>query len=94
MGMASLTEEDHPDYKHLAPWLSSLYVHPRFRLQGVAKALCQRVVKEAITRGRSRVYLCTATAETLYCSIGWKPIGVVAGLTGLSETLMVRSCTR
>jgi predicted N-acetyltransferase YhbS len=92
IGMVSLTDEDHPDYKHLAPWLSALYVHPKFRLQGVAKALCRHVVKEAIGRGHSSVYLYTATAEPLYRDIGWEPIGVVTGPTGLSETLMVLSC--
>lgn len=75
-GMVRLKMEDHPDCKHLFPWLGSLFVHPIFRKRGIADALCKHVEKQAKEiYGFEKIYLFTHTVEALYSQRGWKKIG-------------------
>ena len=43
-GFAFLEEEDMVDRKHYYPWLSSLYVLPEYRNQGIASQLIKTVI--------------------------------------------------
>ncbi len=45
LGSVSLDRFDFPAFDYLSPWLSSLYVHPSFRGQGIGSSLvrAQRV---------------------------------------------------
>jgi GNAT superfamily N-acetyltransferase len=70
LGSASLVRHTitHP---HLGPWLSSVYVDPQHRGQGVASALVGRVERAASEIGSEKIYLFTPSSEKLYASLGW-----------------------
>ena len=71
LGSASLVRQTitHP---HLSPWLSSVYVDPQYRGQGIASALVGRVERAAAEMGSRRIYLFTPSSEKLYASLGWQ----------------------
>ncbi|HEY2513489.1 MAG TPA: GNAT family N-acetyltransferase [Polyangiaceae bacterium] len=56
-------------------WVSKVFVDPRFRRRGAAKALMADVVREGAARGYRRLRLQTRTifreAVTLYETTGW-----------------------
>ncbi|MGZ3237494.1 MAG: GNAT family N-acetyltransferase [Burkholderiaceae bacterium] len=58
-------------HQHLSPWLSSVYVAPKFRKQGIGSALTQHLLQESANIGIEKVYLFTPNAEALYASLGW-----------------------
>jgi predicted N-acetyltransferase YhbS len=76
-------------YKHLTPWLSSVYVPLEHRGQGIASALSQRAVAEATQLGFKRLYLFTPHNETLYARMGWRAFERIE-YNGLPLTLMER----
>ena len=47
VAMASLWEKDGQEWKAYTPWIASVFVHPRFRGRGIAKALVARLEDEA-----------------------------------------------
>lgn len=61
-------------HQHLTPWVSSVFVVPAFRNQGIASALTQRLASEASRFGFSRMYLFTPRNESLYARLGWQTI--------------------
>ncbi len=71
LGTASLLSQT-ITHAHLSPWLSSVYVDPHHRGQGIASALVQQVVQEAASLGVQEVYLFTPSSEALYARLGWK----------------------
>jgi N-acetylglutamate synthase-like GNAT family acetyltransferase len=83
-GMISLKLDDHPDRKDLFPWLASLFVHPSFRNNGIAKNLFQPVMHEAKKLGYKKLYLFTETAQNLYAKLGFRQIGTVADPRGIN----------
>ncbi len=96
-GMIRLKEIDHIEREELRPWLSSLYVHPRYRGQGIAEALCGHV--HTIARdiyGYDRIYLFTGMAEGFYKKLGYERIGMVEDRSGFfteGEPLMMKTLT-
>ena len=71
IGMCSLTEEE-GIRSDLKPWLSSLYVGPRFRKQGVGKKLISAIQKIAKKMNYEILYLLTNAELTEYFSkLGW-----------------------
>jgi GNAT superfamily N-acetyltransferase len=73
LGSASLVRQTitHPQ---LSPWLSSVYVDPQHRGQGIASALVGRVEQAAAGIGFEKIYLFTPSSEKLYASLGWELI--------------------
>jgi predicted N-acetyltransferase YhbS len=71
LGSASLVRRTitHP---HLWPWLSSVYVDPQHRGQGIASALIGKVERAAAEMGSEKIYLFTPSSEKLYASLGWE----------------------
>lgn len=69
VGTVALIDEDLKSHKHLAPWVSCLYVKPKYRNQGYGKIFMDYVCKD-----HSPVYLwCYTTHEcNLYKKWGFK----------------------
>ncbi len=82
-GMVRLKKNDHIEREDLKPWLSSLYVHPRYRGEGLSEQLCD-CAEDAAQHiyGYDKIYLFTGTAEELYERRGYKKIGTVEDLSG------------
>ncbi|PZQ46732.1 MAG: hypothetical protein DI551_04575 [Micavibrio aeruginosavorus] len=93
-GMVRLKKNDHFEREDLKPWLSSLYVHPRFRGKGLSEQLCDCAEDAAEhVYGYEQIYLFTATAEELYERRGYKRIGNVIDPSGYykdGKTLMMK----
>ncbi len=86
VGMARLKKNDHIEREDLKPWFSSLYVHPRYRGQGIAQALCAHVEKYAKeVYGYEEIYLFTGTAEKMYEKLGYEKIGTVTDRSGFHK---------
>ena len=93
-GMVRLKKNDHIEREDLKPWLSSLYVHPKYRGRGLGDLLCQHVEDAAKdTYGYEELYLFTGGAEKLYAKRGYKHIGTVEDRSGSNKdkTLMVKT---
>ena len=75
IGSASLLLEENKDRKDLSPWLSSMYVSPQFRGNGVGRALNERVIELARELGFTVIYL-EAFEQHLdfYSKLGWQSI--------------------
>lgn len=82
-------------HKHLTPWLSSVFVPPAYRGQGIASALCVRAIEEAARLGFEQLYLFTPHKEAMYARLGWS-IFEHAVHNGVSLAIMRRetSATR
>jgi len=61
-------------HKHLAPWLSAVFVSPQNRHKGIASALSMRAVAEASAMGFGKLYLFTPHNESLYARMGWRTL--------------------
>ncbi len=48
IGTIALLEEDLQSHKHLKPWITCLYIDPKYRNQGYAKQLVKHVLKDQI----------------------------------------------
>jgi amino-acid N-acetyltransferase len=84
--------------------LRSLAVGTEHRQQGIASMICDRLEKDAVGRGISRVYLLTETAESFFSTRGYAvaaredappEITATEEFTTLcpdSAVLMVRTC--
>lgn len=79
VGCACLVASDLPSRPELTPWLSSVYVAPHARGQGLASALVAAVDASARERGHRRLYLFTP-AQTgpvaMYARRGWEHFDV------------------
>lgn len=71
LGSAMLVPHDMDHNPHWTPWLASVFTAPEARGQGIATALCQRVMHFASKLGLARIYLYTPSAERLYARLGW-----------------------
>jgi GNAT superfamily N-acetyltransferase len=65
-----------PD-SHPGPWLSSLWVDPRFRDRGIGSELTRAMTDEAWRRGYPELFAATATAHRLFRRLGWEELGDV-----------------
>jgi GNAT superfamily N-acetyltransferase len=86
LGSASLVRQTitHP---HLSPWLSSVYVDPPYRGQGIASALVGGIERAAAAMGSETIYLFTPSSEQLYAGLGWQSIEY-ADYRGLKLAIM------
>jgi GNAT superfamily N-acetyltransferase len=93
-GMIRLKKHCHIEREDLGPWLSSLYVHPRYRERGIAEKLCRHVEMAAKNvYGYEELYLYTGIAEKFYEKLGYKKIGTVQDRSGFhknGEPLMMK----
>ncbi len=71
MGSTRLIMDDMETRPELFPWLASLFVHPHFRNQGIARQLIARLCEEAKRLGYEKLYLFTEDQEALYTHLGW-----------------------
>jgi GNAT superfamily N-acetyltransferase len=73
LGVATLKMKvDHPVVGGCSYWLSGVYVEPSSRHQGIATALCRKVVETARERGITELYLQTEHLDGgLYARTGW-----------------------
>jgi N-acetylglutamate synthase-like GNAT family acetyltransferase len=74
VGSVALIERDMPTYPDLTPWLSSVYVVPERRKDGVGSALVAHAEAAARGLGVARLYLYTDSAEPFYAARGWRTI--------------------
>ena len=80
-GTAMLVVNTPPNQPHRAD-VSKLLVSPKYRGQGIAKALLTAVDKKATEMGRYLLILDTETAsdaDFLYRKLGWQEVGIVPG---------------
>jgi predicted N-acetyltransferase YhbS len=80
-------------HKHLSPWLSSVFVPPEHRGNGIASALALWAVGEARRLGHDMLYLFTPRNEALYARLGWRTIDGAAH-RGTVLTIMERSTNK
>jgi monoamine oxidase len=72
LGSISLIADDELEgFEQLTPWLASLYVEPRSRGVGIARALIDAVLASAAELGHQRLFLFTSGQEDYYRDRGW-----------------------
>jgi len=74
VGSASLLVEDVPDWRHLTPWVASVYVIPSERGHRVGSRLVRHAVKVAGHLGVKAAYLMTPGQAGFYRRLGWSEI--------------------
>lgn len=74
IAMGSLWEQDGKEWPDTTPWIASIFTLYRYRGQGIAKAIIERLEGEAKKLGYSKVYLKSGTAATYYPKLGYKAI--------------------
>lgn len=77
-------------HKHLTPWLSSVFVPPEHRGNGIASKLAQAAISEADRLGFENIYLFTPKNEALYARLGWETFDHTA-INGVPVCLMARA---
>ena len=65
-------------YPEYSPALGGLYVLPAYRRQGLATALVQAVMHLAEQEQHKRIYVSTATANSILERLGWEAIDTAA----------------
>lgn len=84
-GMISLLRDDHPDIKHLTPWMASFYIHGDFRGKGLAGHFIRHLEDEAIKAGHKTIYLYTPHSRALYEKHGWETFDYARDPAGMCE---------
>ena len=74
VGTVSLKHNDLDIRPEITPWLGGVFVIPEWRRRGVASLLMARAVEEARRLNLDRLFLWTASAESLYLKLGWQPV--------------------
>lgn len=69
-----LGDDDLPGFRHLKPWLASLYVVQEARNRGIGKLLVDHLMAEAARQGIPRVHLFTAGQQEYYERQGWRTL--------------------
>jgi GNAT superfamily N-acetyltransferase len=77
-------------HRHLSPWLSSVFVPPEHRGNGIASILALAAASEAKRLGFDTLYLFTPRKEALYSRLGWVTFDSVV-LNGVGVSIMARS---
>jgi len=80
-GTVSLLDQDLEECGDRRPWLAGLLVFPKYREQGVARALVEEVMRVAQRLGERDVYLWTEIPE-LYVKFGWEIVPEIKGSEG------------
>lgn len=76
IGSASLLIEDLPQWRHLTPWVASVYVVPAWRGRGIGTRLVRHLVAVAGQLGAGTAYLLTEGQAEFYRKIGWEVLEV------------------
>jgi GNAT superfamily N-acetyltransferase len=73
IGMCSLAE-NRGLQPGLCPWLAALYVHPKYRNQGIGKLLEESICKKARKMGYPKIYLFTSDQTVIpwYEKLKWR----------------------
>jgi len=71
-GSVRLIENDMDTHPELSPWMASLFVHEKYRLNRIGSALIQVIEKAAISLNFELIYLYTEDMQKLYKKHGWK----------------------
>ncbi|MBN2159484.1 MAG: GNAT family N-acetyltransferase [Spirochaetes bacterium] len=99
VGMVTLKLDDLWTRKDLNPWLSSLYVVPGRRNEGIGHALVCAVISRAAYLGYDSLYLFLGQSdpdrlERYYSEKGWRAIGAAKDNDGLETMVMMYSLPR
>jgi monoamine oxidase len=90
LGSVSLIDDDELDgYRHLRPWLASLYVVPAARGRGVGSALVAHVVAAARALDLARVHLFTEDGAGWYRALGWRTLEQVSVRGEAAEVMVI-----
>ena len=71
VGTASIVTHDMSTRLDISPWLSAVYVPPKFRNRGIGSRLVRKVMQEAQILGAKRLYLFTPDRMRFYTRLGW-----------------------
>lgn len=71
IGFVGLVNESCVNDGNIQPWLDFLFVDERYRKQGVAKKLLEKVFASAIAANIGSIYLCTVTHKKMYEKYGF-----------------------
>lgn len=71
LGTASLKAEDLDIAPELTPWISSVYVHPDYRGEGIGTALAAEIERVARELGFTRLHLFNPLAQGIFEKLGW-----------------------
>ena len=77
LGTASLKAEDLDLVPELTPWISSVYVHPDHRGEGVGSALAAEIERIAAGLGYHRLHLFNPLSQGVFEKLGWKLLKTV-----------------
>lgn len=91
LGSAALFENDLDIMPELSPWLAGVFVDEKFRGQGIASRLVERVFTEAKELGYDKIYLHTEIAASLYEKLGCKKVCDTKNDKGELTTVFVLS---
>lgn len=64
----------HERFRQFNPWIALVYTEEKYRSRGFGKMLMDQLDNHAREIGLSKIYLYTATAESLYKRCGWTEI--------------------
>lgn len=64
----------HERFRQFTPWVALIYTEEKYRGRGLGKMLMEHLEHHAKESGLSKIYLYTATAESLYKRCGWSEI--------------------
>ena len=71
LGTASLKASDMESLPALTPWLSSVFVHPEHRGEGIARELAAEIEKTARQMGYTKLYVFNPVSQGVFQSLGW-----------------------
>ena len=77
LGTASLKASDMEILTEISPWLSSVFVHPDYRGQGVASALVAEIEKIARQQGISKLHVFNPINQGVFEKMGWTVLQTV-----------------
>ncbi|MDB5047352.1 MAG: family N-acetyltransferase [Fibrobacteres bacterium] len=77
LGTASLKASDMEILPELTPWLSSVFVHPDHRGEGVATALVGEIEKIARQQGYTKLYVFNPITQGVFEKLGWSVLQTV-----------------
>ena len=92
VGSVSLLIEDVAEWRHLTPWVASVYVVPSARGTGVGSRLVRDAVAVAGQLGVKTVYLLTPGQAEFYRRLGWSEVAPGSG--GLGYVVMATRAAR